>query len=235
VTPRSNLLIGEQRLKITELIDPSRKEKEIFSLILVHADEALKTAEGLRNLVASLKNRDLATAEVEQSSISRHEAEADRLNLDTSLKIAQGAFFGGIREDLLALIEQIDDIADAAWDASKLIFGQFVSSEFVEEFCGWVETQKFVDTCVDTVREFINILESLPKNKLAVFKTIPVVRELEEKADEYKSEAMKKLFTKNQNPLLIIQLRDFLNVADDVADKAQDGTQTILIMLAKGY
>lgn len=224
-------------MKLSELLDPSRKEKEIFSLIESHANVSLKTTESLLALVNHLQRGDRASAEVEQSLTSKHEAEADRLALEASIQIAKGAFFGGIREDFLSLIELIDDIADAAWDASKVIFGQFLASDTITEFCSWQETQMFLATAAQAVRELVQLLELLPKNKKVVFSKIALIRELEERADVYKSEAMRKLFTRNGSidPLMVIQLRDFLNIADDIADKSQDSTQIILIMLAKGF
>ncbi|MEM3670622.1 MAG: DUF47 family protein [Thermoprotei archaeon] len=224
-------------MKLSQLLDPLRREKEIFSLIVSQANISLKTTESLLALVSDLQKGDRSSAEVEQSLTARHESEADRLALEASIQIAKGAFFGGIREDFLTLIELIDDIADAAWDASKVIFGQFVASDKVAEFSSWQETQQFLNTAAQAVRELIILLEMLPNNKKAVFDRIALIRELEERADAYKSEAMKKLFSKNgsYDPLMVVQLRDFLNIADDIADKSQDSTQIILIMLAKGF
>lgn len=231
------LLVSSGTMKLPEILDPARRERDILSLIDAQAQQSLRCAEGLKRLITELSVGNAVSASVEQSSIGRAESEADRLDVDSSLKIAKGAFFGGMRQDFLLLIEQIDDIADAAWDASKLIISTPSPNGIVADFCGWKEVMGFLDTCISAIQEFISVLHLLPVDKKKIFDKIAEVRELEERADSFKSEALRKLLSADgaENTLQIIQLRDFLNVADNMADRSQDATQTILIMLAKGY
>src|SRR5208282_2261621 len=49
------------------------------------------------------------------------ESRAEQMRRDIDAKIAEGAFFGGVREDILNLIGEIDTVAQAAKDAARLL------------------------------------------------------------------------------------------------------------------
>jgi uncharacterized protein Yka (UPF0111/DUF47 family) len=63
------------------------------------------------------------------------------------------------------------------------------------------------------------------------------VEEFEELADTMKDALLRELFRYPRigDTLAIIQLRDFLFAADDVADNAEDASDVILVLVAKGY
>ena len=143
---------------------------------------------------------------------------------------------GGIREDFLNLLEKIDSIADEAKDAGKIFHQRHVPKEMVDYlFRG--DVVSFISTCVKTTELFRESILTLEKDKRAVLSLVEKVEESEEVADTIRYAILEHLF-KNEirgDVLDIIMLKDFLNTADDVADNAEDGSDILQIILAKGY
>src|ERR1039457_3403735 len=72
-------------------------------------------------LVAAVAAEDIASCRSTRGRIFELEAKATAFRRDLSTRIAEGAFFGGVREDMLNLLLEIDKIADKAKDAARLI------------------------------------------------------------------------------------------------------------------
>ena len=63
------------------------------------------------------------------------------------------------------------------------------------------------------------------------------VERREEEADEIRDSILENLLKNeiNVDPLDIVMLREFLVKADDVADNAEDASDVLLTLIAKGY
>jgi len=187
-------------------------------------------------LVAALKGHDYDSVLKETETIAGIENQADQAHLKAVENICSGSFFGGIREDILTLLENIDNIADSAKGASRIFFQRRISDDvidylFKEDLVG------FVQTCNETVDILKNAVISLGKNKTEVIKLAGDVERSEERADAIRAKIVENLLKNeiNADVLDIIMLKDFLDVADDVADDAEDCSDVLLILVAKGY
>jgi hypothetical protein len=70
-----------------------------------------------------------------------------------------------------------------------------------------------------------------------VIEKVRVVEHLEESADVLKNKLFQELYSKadEYDTLTVLQLKEFIDLTDNIADKAEDASDIILIMLAKGY
>ena len=161
---------------------------------------------------------------------------ADDLHREAVIEIAQGAFFAGMREDFLDLIEKVDDIADASQEAARVIAEAPIDRKVLEYLQKGDSTlRRFVDcidTCVTTLGESI---ESLRTNaEVAVYKSLEVEK-AEEAADQIKSELISTLSAHRQHidVLTYLQVKEAIFKLDEVADAAENCSDLVITVVVK--
>lgn len=190
-----------------------------------------------QRLLVAVAARDTTAASASFQRVLEDEKKADDFQRNLSTQIAEGAFFGGVREDMLNLLEKVDSIADSAKGASRLLQAEEVWDDFALSLIASDEMAEFVADVVATVEALGVLLQAFGTGKKAILARIPRVEELEESADAHKDAVAKALFTtgRRPDPITVIQMRDFLLVADNIADNAEDASDVVLILVAKGY
>jgi predicted phosphate transport protein (TIGR00153 family) len=216
----------------------SRGENEVLKLVVTNLDFSIETARGLIKLVDSLKNHDKQTALSVAKSIGDMETRADSMHQKAIEDISSGSFFGGIREDLLEMLEDIDNIADAAKDSSR-VFSQRDIPLDVIDYLFERDVRSFVDKLIETDEALkVAVLALGEKDaKTRVVELATKVERKEEEADEIRASILDNLLKNDvkADPLDIIMLKEFLEIADDVADGAEDASDVLLVLIAKGY
>lgn len=214
----------------------SRGERQILEKVIRNLDVSIDAAHHLLKLVTALQRYDYDDVNAEYKIIADLEEQGDALHRSLVREIATESFFGGIREDFLNLLEKIDNIADESKDAGKIFHQRHVPKETVDYlFRG--DVISFISTCVKTTGLFRESIVMLEKDKRDVLSLVEKVEESEEAADAIRYAILDNLL-KNEiggDVLDIIMLKDFLNTADDVADNAEDGSDILQIIVAKGY
>ena len=215
----------------------NRRERAIVEGIGSHLGTVKKTVEDFGGLVDSLSRGDSASARRCFDTVMDEETKADTIHRDLSLRVANGAFFGGVREDILALLEKIDDIADSAKDASRLLNVELGMDGSAIELLKSDEMRLFIADLKSSVTALENLIAAFMISKKEVLARVHSVEEFEESADSRKDVLLRELFrgASKLNPVAVIQLRDFIFVADDIADKAEDASDVVLVLIAKGY
>jgi predicted phosphate transport protein (TIGR00153 family) len=215
----------------------TRREKEIIQGIREHLAKVSKTVEDFELLVDSVSKGEAASSERLLNSIFAEETAADDIHRALGLKVAEGAFFGGVREDILDLLEKIDNIADSAKDAARFLSTDASFEREASAILGSQKMRAFVTDLKGAVQALGTLIDGFRSGKKAVLSRVHVVEEYEERADADKDSILKELFaaSKGMNPVTVIQLRDFIFVADNIADNAEDASDVILVLIAKGY
>lgn len=216
----------------------SRGENEVLDIVISNLDFSIETARHLTNLVDSLKNQDRTKAAEDAKIIGDMETKADGMHQRAVETISGGSFFGGIREDILGLLEDIDNIADAAKDSSRIFSQRTIPFETVD-YLFKSDVSSFIQKLIDTAEELkVAILALSEKDaKKKVLELATKVERREEEADEIRATILDNLL-KNEikaDPLDIILLKQFLEVADDVADSSEDASDVLLVLASKGY
>ena len=154
----------------------------------------------------------------------------------SELKIAEGAFFGGVREDILNLIGEIDTIARAAKDAARLlVLG--TEGEVCPDILKNDHMPRFLDYLASSLSSLEQAVKSLQTDRKAVVIQAQHIDKLEEQADTEKAallEALLKL-PRTLDPVTTIQLRDFIFAADNIADYSVNASDVLIVLVAKGY
>ena len=155
-----------------------KKEEDLLARIINYTILVGKTVEKLKELIELLiKKEGKRKITSIFSEIDMLETEADEVRRKLTEEIAAGSFFSYLREDFLLLLETIDDIADSAKDASKILIESKLNEEsilFLFHNSGGI---RYVDSLLNTVRMLIKCLESL--RKVPPKKLISLVRSVE--------------------------------------------------------
>jgi predicted phosphate transport protein (TIGR00153 family) len=165
------------------------------------------------------------------------EANASALQRALNAKIAEGAFFGGVREDILNLIQSDDNIADSAKDAARLLV---IGSDGDEAFPGLLKSEHmtaFQAQQLAAVDALALLIQALQTDKATALSKVKAVEDCEEAADDEKEHLLIQLFSRPRtaDPVSIIQLRDFIFASDNIADDAEKASDVVLVLVAKGY
>jgi uncharacterized protein Yka (UPF0111/DUF47 family) len=113
-----------------------------------------------------------------------------------------------------------------------------LSNEIITFVFKNLEGKEYVASLLKTVKtlgKLYEVLESAKKEEIIKFSHN--VERYEEDADLIKARVMKELFlnSKKFNVLDVVVMKDFLNVADNIADNAEDASDIVLKIIAKGF
>jgi len=199
-------------------------------------DLSIESSQHLLNLVEQLKKCDFDGVAREFDRISELENRADEEHRRLVRLICTGSFFGGIREDLLSLLENIDNIADAA-KHSAMIFHETELSKTVIDYFFQEDVISFVSTCVYAAQQLKEAIKALEKSKEEVLELTEIIDQKETEADDIHHLIVQHLYKNeiNAKSLDIVLLKDFLTIADDIADNSENGSDVLQILVAKGY
>jgi predicted phosphate transport protein (TIGR00153 family) len=214
----------------------SKREKRVLDLIAEHLAMVQRCAKEVKNMISSVEQMNWALVGSQAEVVSRYESMADDLHREAVIQIAQGAFFAGMREDFLDLIEQMDDIADASQDAARAIAEGPIDRKVLEYLQTGDSTLREladqVDKCVTILGESV---ESLRTNaEVAVNKSLEVEK-AEEAADQIKSELVSRLTAHRQHidVLTYLQVKEAILKLDEVADAAENCSDLVITIVVK--
>lgn len=214
-----------------------RKERLVLELISDHFGLVAKAVQELEPLLEAAKGGDWKKVEEVSGRVAEFESLADGLHRDAVLAISQGAFFSGTRDDFLELMEENDEVADAAQNAARILADSSIDpSCFLLLYDAPKATLSdlfnLLQRAVELLRESIAVLES--DSELAVSKSLLVER-AEEEADEVKNQLIKSILAHKSelDVLTLLQLRDFVLKLDEIADAAEDSSDLVISLIAK--
>ena len=216
----------------------SRKEGKIMRRVQDILSVAREAEQEIPGLVAGVAEGDRASCWSRRNKIFDLEAKADAEHRDLSSQIAEGAFFGGVREDILNLIEKIHEIADKAKDAARLITLMEITDEKARGVLKSDDMKQFLGNLDLAVVALQRLIEAFEIDRKTVLERVRKVEEYEEAADAFKQNVLAALFEKSRggiDPVTLILMKDFLFSADDVADNAEHASDIVLVLVAKGY
>lgn len=216
----------------------SRKEPLILKRIVDDVILVRQTEQGLPQLVSAVAQGDLAACLAKKNMVFDLESKAASLRRDLSTEIAEGAFFGGVREDMLDLIARIYAIADRAKDAARLLTLSEVTNVKAIDVLRSDDMNQFLASLDNAVVALQALVEAFAIDRKTVLDRVHLVEGYEEAADTFKNNMLVSLFEKDAggiDPVTLMLVRDFLFCADDVADRAEDASDVVLVLVAKGY
>ena len=209
----------------------------MLELIADHFRTVVRTVQRLESLLEAAKMGDWELVQGISDEIAQLETLADGLHRDAVVAISQGAFFSGTREDFLELMEENDEVADAAQNAARILAESPIDRQsflilYEEPKETLLDLFTTLQSCVLLLEESIKSLET--DAEMAVSKSLLVER-AEEEGDEIKNRLIRRIFTHKEDldVLTLLQLRDLVLKLDDIADAAEDSSDLVISLVAK--
>jgi predicted phosphate transport protein (TIGR00153 family) len=214
-----------------------RKEGEILRQLQENLSIVRQTEQQLSGLVAAAAEGDVTSCRSRRDVVFELESKAADAKRSLSTQIAEGAFFGGVREDILNLVDKIAKIADKAKDAARLITLAEVTDPHAREILRSEDMKQFLNNLDQAVVALQNLIGALAIDRKTILDRVHAVEEYEEWADTFKQNVLSALFERSRgiDPVTVILVRDFVFSADDVADNAEYASDVVLVLVAKGY
>ena len=187
-------------------------------------------------MISSIEQMNWVLARDQAEIVSTYERMADDLHREGVIQIAQGAFFAGMREDFLDLIEMIDEIADASEEVARTISEAPIERQVLKYLSEDGSTLRQlvdgIDTCIATLAESIESLRT--DSEVAVNKSLEVER-IEEEIDQIKAELISRLATHRReiDVLSYLQVKEMISRLDDVADAAENCSDLVITIVVK--
>jgi len=224
-------------MDIKRFFSLKKREEEVFEFIDKQLSLTIAAVDHLCISLKYLKMLDFEAFKRNYSEIDLLEKKADDIHRKIVEEICEGAFFGGIREDLLNILEKVDSIADSAKDSAKILTLRRLEDRIINYVFEDDDLIDFLSSCLMAAVKLKEVINGLKKGRDFAFEHVKFVEEHEEKADELKARVLKRIFEKAEefNVLSVMQLKDFINIADNIADNAEDASDIVLILIAKGY
>lgn len=212
-----------------------KKEIAAKELILNEVKAASETVRSLEGVVAALSTGDLTLLKAESEKVSCKEESVDEIHRKGMMIISEGAFFAGIREDLLNLMEGIDDIADYSKDASRVISQYLINPvEYKVTFSAEepIALVKKGEEAMSVLEQCVSQLFSNPKESVRL--AVDVERK-EHEGDEIKERLLEEIFERKDSldVLALLELKDFILWLDNVIDAIEHASDVAIVIAAK--
>jgi len=195
-----------------------------------------KQIDSLKRLVAYVAEGDSELASNEAAMIGTFESFADDVKQKASLKICKGAFFSGLSEHFLELLEKIDDMADYAKDASTAATELNLSTPVFQSLLRDQDSlYSMIDEVFQAAKALKAAIEGLSRGSDIVIQAITEVKEHEKLADVIREKLIKRLYSQKSDIdlLTLLQTKEFVSSLDLVADAAEDSSESLLAIVAK--
>lgn len=223
-------------MKIPSILRLARKDREMLDRVASYMDLILEAASSFYKFTLKTAELDFEAASRLSLEVERQETEADTAHRGLVAQISEGIFFAGIGEDLLNMLEKIDAIADNAKDATR-VMSQISFNQDLLRYFFQSRVIQYIRKCLDAAEALRKLVSSLDQGRERILEQVKAVEELEEEADSLKAEVQRHLMNVHTtyNAVEILELESFLNFIDNMADNAEDASDVILVMIAKGY
>jgi len=205
-----------------------KKEHEVEDLLFQHFQLVGTTLEQFQKVVEDyLKSEEDFKREAHK--VHEFEHEADIVRREIGRKLYQGAFLPIYREDYLALVAMVDEVANQAETAISLIvltrpkIPTFLQDDIMELAKGSAKT-------FEPLREALAYLSG---DITKVMEVTDRIGKLEQTVDNIEWEATKKVY-KSDLPLAEkSELRELINSIAKVSDLTEDAAERLDVMVVK--
>ncbi len=202
-----------------------KKENEVLDLFFKHI---LKVKETINVTYELLGASESAVDDIAKRA-RKLETEADSIRRDAETMMYSGAFLAQSRGDMLGLIEAIDKISNKAEFISDLIYLQNlkIPQELIEDYKKEYEMSMKTYEALQKACE--NLFEDIEKTKELVLE----VEKFENQGDHLERDLIRRVFEMDMDLAWKMQLRELAFQIGDIADRSEDASDRIEIILLK--
>ena len=209
------------------------KETQVEKLSKLHVELVYQCAYKFVDVMEHFYEHNLDAMDNEVNEITRLEKEADEIRRKMEIEFFKGAFLPFDREDRINLAEQVDSVADAVQSATyaislgKITFPTSFKEDFIE----------LVKTSCDTVSLLKECIEMLDTDLGAALSKTHDIEKKEDEGDIIERRIISKLYESYRidevSILKFIELKDIAEKIGNIADRAEDASDRVPIIVAK--
>ena len=201
------------------------KHKIFYDLFEQVANNSAKMAEQLSVLVSE---KDYSKRSLLLSPIEDLEHENDELTHQIFTQLGHNFITPFDREDIHALANALDDIADYIWGCAKKIKLYHLDPD--EE-----SIKRLAEIIVEATKEVRNAVMELRtmKNMKKITDALVKINSYENQADDISDMSIERLFSMEPDAKEIIKKRAIYQVLEDVTDKCEDAANVIESIIIK--
>ena len=193
------------------------REGNFFEMFNHHADRIVESVQALSQLVANYNDEDLRHKYGQ--AVDSAEAAADLITIEVNRSVHQTFITPIDREQIHALINSMDDVADLVQDAAETM-------ELYDIQHMTPEITRLTDLavkCCERVREAVRLLDKVADQSVAeaALKTCAEIDQLESDADRVLRTAMSKLFREEPDVRELIKLKAVYEQLETITDKCE--------------
>jgi uncharacterized protein len=199
------------------------REGNFFEMFNQHADHIVTAAQAFSKLVANYADLDLRAKYNQEVDHAEHAA--DRVTHEVNRAIHVTFITPIDREQIHALINTMDDVADLIQDSAETmaLYDVRVMTE---------EISRLTDLslkCCERLRDAVKLLAHVadPASAEAALKTCEEIDRLESDADRVMRTAMSKLFREEADVREVIKLKAIYELLETITDKCEDVANVI--------
>lgn len=206
------------------------KQKQLEKLLSDYQQEIRATVSEMLKIIERCSgDYDVSSLKSNVKDIHFHEGRADDLRREIEVLMYSKALFPESRGDILALIENIDRIANQCEKAILMMQIQHLTIP--------VAFQPGVLALTKASAEASNVLLSATEKLFSNYKIaaeyLGKVDQLESEADHLEAALIEQVFTSDMEGVRKILMRDLVQSLANVSDKAQNVADRIRVMIAK--
>ena len=194
------------------------RDGNFFEMFNQHAERIVEAAHAFSQLVTHYGEPELR--EKYNREVDSAERAADRITHDVN-KALHKTFITPIdREQIHALINTMDDVADLLQDSAETMALYDVRHMTTEI----VRLTELSVKCCERVKDAVGLLDNIGEAKTAeaALKTCEEIDRLESDADRVMRNAMSKLFREEPDVREVIKLKAIYELLETVTDKCED-------------
>ncbi len=209
------------------------KESNVEKLSKLHVELVYDCAYKLKDVMKHFYEHDFDSMDDEVREITQIEHEADEIRRKMEIEFFHGAFLPFDREDRIVLAEQVDTVADAvestayAISLGKITFPKSFKDDFMELVDASCEAVSLLKDCVELLDTDLG--EALSKAH--------AIEEKEDDGDKVERRIIRGLYDAYRNDeisiLKFIELKNITEKIGNIADRSEDASDRIPIMVAK--
>ncbi|AGK54014.1 DUF47 domain-containing protein [Bacillus sp. 1NLA3E] len=202
---------------------PLKKQDKFLNYLMTMSLNLHESA----NYFADYKLKNVSDLKIFFENIKEYELKGDSLVSEVTRDL-HNVFITSIeREDILSLTMSMDDVLDGFEHTAALfeMYSIVNADEYMLRFVGAIRN------CTAEIGEAVQLLAS--KKLLSIRDHVMKIKELESKCDGILREAITHLFSKEKDPIRIIQYKGIYEELENIADYCQTVANTLDTIIMK--
>ena len=202
-----------------------KKEKHVLNLIARHLDKIEVCLGVTMETIEHYISGDLAQARSEALKVDGLETEADEIRREVETTLFSGAFLPNFRQDIYALVEALDKVADTAEALCDMLLAQrpAIPEEFKELLLAIA--RKSIESYAPLKEAIFGMISSA--NIEQVREKVKEVGILEYEADDLEWKLTRKIFSSAMPLADKLHLQQCLEKTSNISDRVEDASDQL--------